>query len=212
MNNTLLIVFVKNATVGKVKTRLAKTVGNTNALYVYKALLRLTENVARSVNADKHVYFSETIETETWNGFKKHIQHGTDLGQRMQNAFNVAFNQGYNRVVLIGSDLPDLEANDVETAFNTLLTHKTVFGPAVDGGYYLIGLSSQLPCVFNNKPWSQPSLLKETLQELQTNTISYKLLRYLNDIDTFEDLIASSFYKSNTNLQEKLNHPNDKIY
>ena len=84
-----------------------------------------------------------------------------------------------------------------------------VFGPAEDGGYYLVGLSKLEESIFKNKPWSQPNLLNETLQELQKNQVSVGILEVLNDIDTYEDLIASDFYKSNLKLQEKIQQLND---
>ena len=85
----------------------------------------------------------------------------------------------------------------------------TVFGPAEDGGYYLIGLSKWIEAPFKNKPWSQPNLLEVTLAELKRDSIGYHLLETLNDIDTYEDLVASNFYTNNNLLQEKIQQLND---
>lgn len=204
MTKSLVIVFVKNIQLGKVKTRLAKTIGNQGAFDVYTELVKLTEKATTAMEADKRIYFSETILHDQWRGFKKFAQQGADLGERMKNAFKQGFEDGYERIVLIGSDLPDITASHINKALDTLLHKDVVFGPAVDGGYYLIGLSKIHDCIFNNKPWSQPELLETTLQELQTNSIAFETLETLNDIDTFEDLEASLFYKNNATLQERI--------
>lgn len=204
MSKELIIVFVKNAQLGKVKTRLAKTIGNKNALFIYNTLVGITKNAINNLNISKRIYFSETIENNTWPNTEAYVQSGNNLGQRMQNAFTEAFADGYERVVLIGSDLPDINKNLIQNALTKLENNTCVFGPAADGGYYLIGLSKMTPSVFKNKPWSQPNLLQETTTELQENNITFSTLETLNDIDTFDDLKASTFYKLNVELQEKL--------
>ncbi|TXE06183.1 glycosyltransferase [Seonamhaeicola algicola] len=204
MSKELIIVFVKNAQLGKVKTRLAKTIGNKNALFIYNTLVGITKNAINNLNISKRIYFSETIENNTWPNTEAYVQNGNNLGQRMQNAFTEAFADGYERVVLIGSDLPDINKSIIQNALTKLENNTCVFGPADDGGYYLIGLSKMTPSVFKNKPWSQPNLLQETTKELQENNITFSTLETLNDIDTFDDLKASTFYKLNVELQEKL--------
>jgi len=204
MNKNLIIVFVKNIALGKVKTRLAKTIGNQGAFDVYSELVKVTQTAVQNTKTDKHIYFSETVESNTWESYFKTTQNGEDLGQRMKNAFIEGFNKGYERIVLIGSDLPDIDAIHLESGLKALQTNDVVFGPALDGGYYLVGLSKLNTAIFDNKPWSQPNLLDTTLQELDENNVSYTLLEPLNDIDTFEDLKASAFYKNNTNLQQRI--------
>ncbi|WP_186525823.1 TIGR04282 family arsenosugar biosynthesis glycosyltransferase [Seonamhaeicola sediminis] len=209
MNKELVIVFVKNIKLGKVKTRLAKTIGNQAAFEVYSELVKITEQATTKLKADKRIYFSDAIIETKWNGFEKHVQEGKNLGIRMKNAFSKGFKDGYNRIVLIGSDLPDINETHINNGLNALKEYNTVFGPSVDGGYYLIGLSKLYHNVFDNKPWSQPNLLEETLQELSAKAITFSILETLNDIDTFEDLITSNFYKSNIELQEKIKQLND---
>ncbi|GAB1855904.1 TIGR04282 family arsenosugar biosynthesis glycosyltransferase [Flavobacteriaceae bacterium MHTCC 0001] len=204
MSKDLVIVFVKNIILGKVKTRLAKTIGNQGAFEVYKALVEITEKATAQVNADKHIYFSDVIIEDKWKGFEKFVQEGKDLGARMKNAFAKGFKDGYERIVLIGSDLPDIAATHIENGLKTLNTSDTVFGPAVDGGYYLVGQTQIHDCVFDDMPWSEDNLLEITLQKLSASGISFNKLKTLNDIDTFEDLEASNFYKSNAELQEKI--------
>ena len=127
----------------------------------------------------------------------------------MLNAFKDGFNDGYDKIVLIGSDSPDITSNHILNGIEALEEHDVVFGPAEDGGYYLVGLSKMNTSIFINKPWSQPNLLKLTLQELQQHNRDYGILETLNDIDTYEDLIASEFYKSNQKLQDKIQQLND---
>ena len=209
MTKNLVIVFVKNTKLGSVKTRLAKTIGDFAALEVYKALLKVTQNAISGLDADTHIYFSKEIETNTWTNHKKQLQKGKDLGERMLNAFIDGFNSGYKNIILIGSDLPDISSFHIENGFKSLQKSKVVFGPAEDGGYYLVGMSNLVKDIFCNKPWSQPSLLEETLQELHTLNVSVSKLETLNDIDTYEDLIASYFYKNNQQLQEKIRQLHD---
>ncbi|WP_417859958.1 TIGR04282 family arsenosugar biosynthesis glycosyltransferase [Winogradskyella sediminis] len=209
MNKPLVIVFVKNITLGTVKTRLAKTIGKLGAFEVYTELVKLTEKATENLGVDKRIYFSNRIVENQWKGEFKAVQHGNDLGDRMCNAFKDGFDAGYNRIVLIGSDLPDINSKHIMNGLKALEEHDVVFGPAEDGGYYLVGMSKMNANIFTNKPWSQPHLLTETLQELQKNNVSVSTLDTLNDIDTYEDLIASDFYKSNIKLQEKIQQLND---
>jgi rSAM/selenodomain-associated transferase 1 len=209
MSKALVIVFVKNIELGEVKTRLAKTIGDYGAFEVYSQLVGLTENITTQLDIDRHIYFSKAIEDNYWPKELKTIQRGKDLGERMQNAFKDAFDSGYDRVVLIGSDLPDLKTSHILKSIEALSHRDVVFGPAEDGGYYLIGLNKIIPQIFNDKPWSQSQLLNETLQELDKLGYTTAMLEPLNDIDTYEDLIASEFYKSNSKLQQKIQQLND---
>ena len=100
----------------------------------------------------------------------------------------------YEKIILIGSDLPDISTEIIEKGFSELDKNKVVFGPAEDGGYYLVGMNKLQKSIFENKPWSEPELLKQTLNELEKQKTSFSLLQTLNDIDTFEDLKSSSIY------------------
>lgn len=205
MNKELVIVFVKNIKLGKVKTRLAKTIGNQGAFEVYSELVKVTENATKKLSADILIYFSDAIVQTKWQDNHKTVQQGHDLGERMKNAFKKGFEDGYKRIVLIGSDLPDITENHINNGLKKLKELDVVFGPAEDGGYYLIGLSEMYDCIFDNKPWSQSHLLEETLIELEHKNIKVDTLETLNDIDTWEDLVSSPFYKNNNQLQEKIN-------
>lgn len=190
MSKNLLIIFVKNIKLGKVKTRLAKTVGNDNAFKIYKSLVEVTEEATSVINIDRRIYFSEVIVENKWPNDYKAVQKGIDLGERMSNAFQDGFADGYDNVVLIGSDLPNISAEIINKGFRKLNNHDVVFGPAEDGGYYLVGFSKLHDCVFKNKAWSTSSLMEDTLAELSQKKIDVSLIETLNDIDTFEDLQA----------------------
>jgi rSAM/selenodomain-associated transferase 1 len=189
MTKNLSIVFVRNPELGKVKTRLAKTIGDKKALNIYILLLKHTESVLQKVSSDKVVYYSEEIQSnDLWSNrcFQKKLQKGNDLGERMQHAFEMAFKEGYEKVVIVGSDLFDLKAVHIENAFKALENHNLVIGPSLDGGYYLLGMKVLHPAVFKNKQWGTDSVLETTLKNLEQENV--KLLEALNDIDTFDDL------------------------
>ncbi|WP_223032781.1 TIGR04282 family arsenosugar biosynthesis glycosyltransferase [Hanstruepera marina] len=204
MSDNLVIVFVKNIKLGKVKTRLAKTIGDQEAFEVYKLLVKKTEKATQNLLVDTHIYFSDAVIVTKWPNTYKTVQKGNDLGERMKNAFKDGFEKGYKNIVLIGSDLPDISEVIINQAFESLKTHDTVFGPAEDGGYYLVGIKNLNHTIFDNKPWSDSNLLNKTIEELNSSAISIGLLQTLNDIDTFEDLKTSSIY--NTYLHDKIHN------
>ncbi|MFI0430390.1 TIGR04282 family arsenosugar biosynthesis glycosyltransferase [Mariniflexile sp. HMF6888] len=184
-----IIIFTRNPELGQCKTRLAKTIGDTSALEVYKHLLKHTANIVKITNADKYVFYSETIQkNDFWDAtiFRKKLQEGFDLGAKMQNAFKDIFSLGYQKVIIIGSDLLDLKPTHINLAFDALNENEFVIGPAKDGGYYLLGMHAMQDTIFKDKAWGTPSVLKETLKNLKDS--SYHLLEELNDIDTFEDM------------------------
>ncbi len=197
-----LIVFVKNPILGKVKTRVAATTGDEKAVEVYVELLQHTKNVAKEwINTEEediqkriNVYYGDFInDNDLWNEpfFEKKKQcESTDLGDRMKMAFDRELPSA-DRVVIIGSDCLDIHTTHLSTAFAALENHDIVIGPADDGGYYLLGMKERHPMVFDNKSWSQPSLLEETIDALRKVQKSYFLLETLSDIDTWDDYLRS---------------------
>lgn len=186
-----LIVFIKNPELGKVKTRLAKTVGEDNALYIYKLLIEHTYQISLPVNAEKHVYYSSFIEnSDQFNDiiFRKNIQKGKDLGERMSNAIKDSLGNWASKVVLIGSDCYELNSGIIEEAFLMLDKHDVVIGPAEDGGYYLIGMKNLHDKLFKNKEWSGPDVMLDTILDCNDLGLSHYLLPTLNDVDEEEDL------------------------
>lgn len=188
-NKKLLLIFTRNPEKGKVKTRLAKTIGDDAALEFYIYLLQHTQEVTKGLNVTKQVFYSEKIpENDLWNEeiFQKKLQKGSDLGERMENAFNYGFAEDFEQIIIIGSDLLELTATDLQQAFSDLEKHDAVIGPAKDGGYYLLGMKKLNPDVFSNKKWGTDTVLQETLKDFKTEKVA--MLRELNDIDVYEDI------------------------
>jgi len=184
-----LIIFVRNPDPGQCKTRLAKTIGNEAALKIYDYLLKHTADISEHVDVDKYVFYTETIEkNDLWDAdiFRKKLQDGTDLGSRMENAFSELFGLGYEKVMIIGSDLLDLKQQHIDRAFEQLNQHDVIIRPSKDGGYYLLGMKTIHENIFRDKAWGTETVLKDTLHNLQN--IDVALLEELNDIDTFEDV------------------------
>ena len=189
MPKNLLLVFTRNPELGKVKTRLAKTVGNATALKIYTFLLKRTRDIVVKVSADKAVYYSVKVrENDIWDAsiFQKHQQVGEDLGIRMLHAFKNGFKAGYEKVIIIGSDLYDLTSETIENAIIALENNEVVIGPAEDGGYYLLGMNSLEEKIFKNKDWGTETVRKDTLKDLKDKKVF--LLGELNDVDIFEDI------------------------
>lgn len=216
--NRSLIIFARNLEYGKVKTRLAAEIGKSKAFEVYRNLLAHTYRAGGSVQADRYIYYSDYIdEHDGWEQalFKKKLQQGKDLGERMQHAFEEIFRLGYNRAVLIGSDCPGLDKQVMEQAFAELEEKDVVIGPAKDGGYYLIGLKKMITGLFQDKLWSTPAVLAQTIESCRKQQVSIALLAELNDIDNKQDLDeflrATAKRKSNAKLLIVSNAGNDLL-
>ena len=191
----LLVVFVKNLIKGKVKTRLAKTIGDQEAYRVYEKLVSITEKSASGSNCKKEVWYSDYIDHEDLFDktiFKKRLQNGENLGQRMKSSIAKGFDEGYGKVVIIGSDCPDLSTEIIEEAFEQLNSNDVVIGPSPDGGYYLLGMNKFTPQLFHGIDWSTPNVLNQTTDVLDYLNYKYAKLPVLNDVDTKEDLEMSS--------------------
>ncbi|MFD2202895.1 TIGR04282 family arsenosugar biosynthesis glycosyltransferase [Shivajiella indica] len=191
MNQKAIIVFQKNLVLGKVKTRLADALGAQKALNIYKYLVDTTYRQLQPLTEiDIFIFFSDYLEDLPNNKFLKFIacqQKGNDLGERMLNAFIEVFSKGYKSVVIIGTDCPYLKTEILMDAFNCLKEKDVVFGPAYDGGYYLLGSNQVYPEIFKNIPWSTEKVLKISINTIESKKSTYSLLNWLSDIDTKED-------------------------
>ena len=107
----------------------------------------------------------------------------------MSNAFSYTFQKGYDRVVIIGTDCPELTAGILMNAFAYLNNHDVVIGPAADGGYYLLAMKQHYSALFKNINWSTETVLEETLEICMENNLNYTLLPVLHDVDEERDLI-----------------------
>lgn len=185
-----LIIFARNPVLGKVKTRLASTLGNEKALSVYQSLLTHTAVITSKLNCHKYVFYADGIsKQDIWDDsiFLKTEQQGNDLGERMQQAFTSLFEKGYKKVLIIGTDCFELTETIIEMAFGSLDHYNAVIGPSADGGYYLLGMSGHYPFLFTDKSWSTDSVCRATIADLSAHHIPYYTLPVLHDIDTEAD-------------------------
>lgn len=188
-SDKLLIIFTRNPEFGKVKTRLAKDVGNEAALEIYIFLLKHTAAITKDLSVDKEIFYSEEIiNNDLWNNdlYLKKLQQGNDLGEKMQNAFKAGFKNCYSKIIIIGSDMYDLSSGDIEKAFDRLEHHDYVIGPAEDGGYYLLGMKKLKKELFSEKDWGTSTVLSDSLSNLKKE--NYFLLEARNDVDHYSDI------------------------
>jgi len=191
-SKNLLLIFIRNPKLGQVKTRLAKDIGAVNALNIYHFLSSHTCKITQQVvHCDKQVWYSEFIDKDDiWSSetFEKQVQKGNNLGERLQNAFEEGFTKGYEKIIVIGSDLFEIHELEIQESFDILNTKEAVIGPAKDGGYYLIGFSKCMPSdIFTGISWGENSVLQETKKRLIGT--KYQELALKNDIDYLEDII-----------------------
>lgn len=191
MRKNLLIIFYRNPELGKVKTRLAATLGDANALAIYLKLVNHTKAITAELDVDKIVYYSHHVDREdNWqnNSYDKQLQVGETLGEKMANALKTNFERGYDAICVIGSDCFELTSAILQDAFVALKTHHGVLGPAKDGGYYLLGTRKFIPALFLNKTWSTATVAEDTINDFVKLGLAYHTLPLLTDVDREEDL------------------------
>ena len=193
MEKGVLLVFQKNESLGSVKTRLAAQVGDVQALEIYRQLVRTTYNSLVGLTFQIWAFFSDFIPKHPdYSPTKSFLQRGEDLGARMKNAFSDAFKLGIEKVILIGTDCPELDFNSIHQAFASLDTADLVLGPAEDGGYYLIGMKKQSDFLFEGITWSTSLVFSQTIAKAENQGMIVARLPVLADIDTLEDWLKHS--------------------
>ena len=190
-----LLIFARHPELGRVKTRLAATIGDEAALAVYQELLQHTYTATATVAARKIVWMAEapttlTAPSDVWSDYEQLLQFPGDLGTKMQAAFSHAFATGAKLVIVIGTDCPGLTGEFLTQAFAALETHDVVIGPAEDGGYYLLGMREVYADLFAGKSWSTTSVLAHTLTDAARLGLRVAQLPTLRDVDTAADLAA----------------------
>ncbi len=195
-----LIIFVKTPVKGRVKTRMQPDLTPGRILGLYKSFIKETINKCTRLNGVEKVLgcyptcdnlFLRKI-TETYK-MKCFNQNGSDLGEKMVNAFKDYFKKGYSEVVIIGSDSPTLPLDYIKKAFSELRKNDFVLGPCCDGGLYLVGAKKKIkPGIFRDIPWDTTRVQNRTfgmmLEKLNSSGIRFSLLPFWYDIDTDEDL------------------------
>lgn len=214
----LLIIFAKAPIAGLVKTRLFPHLSFEEAAEVHRALLTdtvdkvltmpvfdvcLAYTPERCLEVFKQLYAGRVSDYMA--------QQGTDLGERMANAFECAFDRGTKKAVIIGSDIPTLPVFYINAAFKRLDNADLIIGPSADGGYYLVATKRPAPELFRDIKWSGPDVYKDTLGNAAKLGLKTELLPVLRDVDTIEDLRGLIGTKLPPNTQRVLSGLEDKL-
>ena len=201
-NTEVLLVFVRAPRLGQVKTRLAEGVGPEKALAYYKKFVSLTLGTAvawqRAAQGGqvREIWICYTPRQDAdmikhWLGreYRFLAQSGSGLGDRMASAMENALDTGADRVLLVGTDIPDMVVSHLTSACDALDSGDLVFGPSLDGGYWLVGAGAGYAGeIFNQIPWGTDQVLAQTLDRCRSLGRSWTLLPWLQDVDTAEDL------------------------
>lgn len=194
MPSDILLIFIKNPVLGRVKTRLAKDLGDEKALEVYQELLAITHKTALGSRVENWLYYSDFIdehdEFKAANFCKKRQIQSLNLGDRLKAAFKEAFDAGAQRVVVIGSDCPELTEEHLVSLFGSLRKNNLTICPAQDGGYVALGMTSFLPALFEGIDWSSEYVFEQTLERFRQQTgslLRVSVVKSLRDLDDFAD-------------------------
>ncbi len=194
MSPNALLLLIKNPIPGKTKTRLAEDVGDEMALKMYHALCDWTRDQALALPAtERYLFYSnEVLEQDAWpnDAFHKRLQHPGDLGERILAGFELAFAARHERVIIIGSDCPGITTDYLQQAFAALEQTDVVIGPALDGGYTLLGMRSLVPSLFTEVAWSTEAVLPTTLERAEAAGKSITQLSPLSDVDYLADWLG----------------------
>lgn len=192
-----LLVLVQLPLPGLVKTRIAARLGDEQAVQLYDAMVQDQLEAMDHTGIPLTLCHSPIAPLDAyrdWLGRERsfQLQEGDDLGERMRHAFETAFAKGAEHVVLVGSDLPEINPALLHAAFATLDQEGAALAPSDDGGYTLIGFSREgfCPAAFTDIPWSSPQVLAATLAVLERAGQAVRLLPQLPDMDTADDVAA----------------------
>ena len=193
--NRGLIVFARKPVAGLVKTRIARDMGTRAATELYAAMLEDVLERSADLDGVRTLVFwaleaGEPPDYPALPCLEMLKQCGSTLGERMANAFDTAFSSGIESCCIIGSDSPDLPRQHIQQAFRMLERDRTdiVIGPAVDGGYYLLGMKHLWGRLFEDIPWSSAQVLKASCERASELGLKTTLLPGWYDIDTLDDL------------------------
>ncbi|MGB8707449.1 MAG: TIGR04282 family arsenosugar biosynthesis glycosyltransferase [Dehalococcoidia bacterium] len=190
-----LLVFVRTPHPGKVKTRLARSLGDEKAAEFYRLCTDATIGEIKQLSrvVERYIFFAEPVDTYEMRhldglGFNVAVQEGENLGQRLCNAFSRVLENGAQKVVIVASDVPDLSASIMKEAISSLDNSDVVIGPCYDGGYYLIGMKELHEGLFHGIPWGTERVYQQTLDAAKEKGLTVIQLPILIDIDTEADL------------------------
>ena len=214
-----ILFYVKYPIKGHVKSRLNPKVPPEKSTSLYRnfvddILLTLNKTLLSIIicyEPSNHI-----LQFHQWlgNNYTFYPQIGNDLGQRLENGFHQGFSDGYKKLLVIGSDSPDLSTSMIQNAMDQLENNDAIIGPSTDGGYYILGLKAESykPDIFHDIQWSTEHVFTETLNRLHQHKLKIKILPKWYDIDTYEDLydlytrnLKTSFKNSKT-MQELIQY------
>lgn len=199
MSKELLVILVQNPVWGEVKPKIAKTMGNDKALFIYNSLIKHTFEITHALKCDKSVYYSQFIQIDDiWNGafYRKALQKGKEWNEVMDNIMKDFEAGHYEKLVITCCDFMTLASAHIEEAFDKLTDFDAVLGPTQRGGYYLMGIRKRHPNLFVGKKPNDENLLLDTVLELQKNNCKVAFLDPLRAIRTDEDYHAFKGYFS----------------
>jgi rSAM/selenodomain-associated transferase 1 len=203
-----VLIFVKYPADGKVKTRLAQDLGGQIVCEIYKRFVEDLLDMLDDLGVDFEILFDPPDAREQfgqWLGTERKFlaQAGDDLGERMRNAFLHYFSKDYKRIVIIGSDSPDLPSAFIERGLESLNDNDAVIGPSSDGGYYMIGFSTEgfLKEAFEDIIWSGEDVCRVTIEKLQKHERKLDVLEQWHDVDTLEDLKSLILRSKDTDFE-----------
>lgn len=190
MDKVRIIVFGKEPRPGRVKTRLARDIGDREACAVYEKLLHQVLAEALGTGLAVHLALADSPSPGWAPPFAVPVETQTtdDLGNRMAAAFQEAFRVGVDAVILVGSDAPGCHRGIFLEAFKCLDAAPVVLGPSVDGGYYLVGQRCPGVDLFSEIPWSAQETYGCTVSRLQELGVPFEEVPILTDLDTLDDL------------------------
>jgi uncharacterized protein len=194
-----LLVFTRLPCAGRNKTRLIPALGAAGAAQFHDRLARHTlQRVGAFCRTAEEVKMVIRLDGGTpgeghaWLGNYNFREQGEgDLGERLERAVRDAFTEGARKVLVIGTDCPELTAAHLAGAMELLNHHPLVFGPAHDGGYYLVGLAQECPQIFHNIAWGGAAVLSGSLAAAEQAGLGVGLLETLSDVDVPADLPAA---------------------
>jgi rSAM/selenodomain-associated transferase 1 len=191
-----IFIMVKYPELGRVKVRLAQSIGEEAATRLYRAFVQDTLSTVGALDIPYHIAVhppESRAQLTEWLGTSHGYiqQRGANLGERLLNGFITMFEKKYRQVIALASDCPDLPIEILQAAVSNLQTHEAVIGPAPDGGYYLIGFNYDnfIPNVFRNISWSTNTVFQETLSRMRSDSQHVHVLPEWQDIDTRSDLL-----------------------
>ncbi len=200
MSDNALIIFAKAPEPERVKTRLASVLSPKQRLRLYQWLLdRTVSELSSTMGYDTFICYTPVGGKRFFERYDLKVfpQRNGDLGQRMKAAFEAVFREDYKKAVIVGVDVPELTVSVVEKAFQGLCDVDIVFGPSVDGGYYLVGMCPPVKDIFSGVRWSTQWTLSDSLTLAKSLGLKVHLLEALRDIDEPRDLLY---------LKERFNH------